>query len=58
MRFRSSRNEARGRGPHRGGSGRALGLFAPWTAVALALWMSGVWTFLQPMEMRGLMSHG
>ncbi len=39
-------------------SGRELALVAPWAALAVALWMGGVWTFLQPMEMRGLMSHG
>jgi hypothetical protein len=39
-------------------SGRALGLSLPWAVLAVALWIGGVWTFLQPMEMRGLMSHG
>jgi cytochrome c oxidase assembly factor CtaG/ferredoxin len=39
-------------------SGRALGLVGPWAVLAVALWMGGVWTFLQPMQMRGLMSHG
>ena len=39
-------------------SGRALRLVGPWAAVAVALWIGGVWTFLQPMQMRGLMSHG
>ncbi len=29
-------------------------LLAPWAALAVALWMGGVWTFLQPMAMRGM----
>jgi hypothetical protein len=37
--------------------GRGLRLFAPWALLAVALWLGGVWTFLQPMQMRGLMSH-
>ena len=28
--------------------------FAPWAAVAAALWLAGIWTFLQPMPMRGM----
>ena len=32
----------------------ALGLLAPWSCVALALYAGGVWTFLQPMPMRGM----
>lgn len=34
---------------------RALGLAAPWATVAVLLWLGGVWTFLQPMAMRGTM---
>ncbi len=33
----------------------ALRLVAPWTVVAAALYGSGVWIFLQPMQMRGVM---
>ncbi len=36
---------------------RALALAAPWAALAVALWLCGIWIFLQPMQMRGLMSH-
>ena len=32
-------------------------LLAPWALVAASLWAVGVWVFLQPMEMRGLMVH-
>jgi len=32
----------------------ALWLFAPWAGVATALYITGVWIILQPMEMRGL----
>jgi hypothetical protein len=32
-------------------------LLVPWTLVAVSLWAAGVWVFLQPMEMRGLMVH-
>lgn len=34
----------------------ALGLLAPWACVAIALYASGIWIYLQPMQMRGLMS--
>jgi ferredoxin len=34
----------------------ALALLAPWACVAIALWAAGIWIFLQPMQMRGLMS--
>jgi hypothetical protein len=34
----------------------AVRLFAPWGAVATALYAVGVWIFLQPMEMRGLLN--
>ncbi len=34
--------------------GRAPRSFLPWAAVAAALWISGVWIFLQPMPMRGM----
>jgi cytochrome c oxidase assembly factor CtaG len=33
----------------------ALALLAPWALVAIALYASGIWIFLQPMQMRGLM---
>jgi hypothetical protein len=33
-------------------------LAAPWAIVAVVLYVSGVWTFLQPMQMRGMMMHG
>jgi cytosine/uracil/thiamine/allantoin permease len=32
----------------------ALRVFAPWAGVATALYVIGVWIFLQPMEMRGM----
>ena len=32
----------------------AFHLFAPWAGVATALYVTGVWIFLQPMQMRGL----
>jgi hypothetical protein len=32
----------------------ALGLVAPWASVAVALYAFGIWTFLQPMQMRGM----
>jgi cytochrome c oxidase assembly factor CtaG len=32
----------------------ALGLLAPWAALAALLYAAGVWTVFQPMEMRGL----
>ncbi len=35
----------------------ALGLVTPWAVVAVALYLGGVWTFLQPMQMRGTMMH-
>jgi len=31
-------------------------LMAPWAALAFLLWAAGVWTFLQPMQMRGLVT--
>ncbi|MFP8878371.1 MAG: FesM, partial [Myxococcota bacterium] len=34
--------------------GRALRLGLPWAALALGLYVSGVWIVLQPMQMRGL----
>lgn len=37
---------------------RALALVAPWALLAAALWAGGVWSFLQPMAMRGLASPG
>jgi hypothetical protein len=45
-------------GTYAGRPGQAMGLMGPWAALATALWLSGVWILLQPMEMRGLMSHG
>jgi cytochrome c oxidase assembly factor CtaG len=32
----------------------ALGLVAPWASLAVALYAAGVWVFLQPMPMRGM----
>ena len=32
----------------------ALRLLAPWASIATALFVTGVWIFLQPMQMRGL----
>lgn len=32
----------------------ALGLFAPWGALAFLLWALGIWILFQPMEMRGM----
>jgi cytochrome c oxidase assembly factor CtaG/polyferredoxin len=32
----------------------AFGVMAPWSGVAVALYLFGVWTCLQPMQMRGL----
>jgi cytochrome c oxidase assembly factor CtaG/polyferredoxin len=32
----------------------ALRVMAPWSSVALALYLFGIWTCLQPMQMRGL----
>jgi cytochrome c oxidase assembly factor CtaG len=32
----------------------ALGLVAPWAALATALWVAGLWILFQPMEMRGM----
>jgi cytochrome c oxidase assembly factor CtaG len=32
----------------------SLRLFAPWAAVATALYTSGIWVLLQPMQMRGM----
>jgi len=33
----------------------ALGLLAPWAGLAVALYGAGVWVFLQPMQMRGML---
>ncbi|MEO8350144.1 MAG: cytochrome c oxidase assembly protein [Chthoniobacteraceae bacterium] len=38
-----------------GQSRSALGLLAPWVCTALALYSIGIWTILQPMQMRGMM---
>jgi len=35
----------------------AFALAAPWAIIAVALYLGGVWTFLQPMQMRGMMMH-
>ncbi len=35
-------------------SGAAVGLQLSWAGLALVLYVSGVWTFLQPMQMRGM----
>jgi len=32
----------------------ALGVMVPWASVAVGLYLFGVWTCLQPMQMRGL----
>jgi len=34
----------------------AFRVMAPWSGVAIALYLFGVWTCLQPMQMRGLLS--
>ena len=36
----------------------ALALLGPWALLATALWLGGIWSFLQPMAMRGLASPG
>ncbi len=36
---------------------RALPVFAPWGLLACALYATGVWIVLQPMQMRGMMMH-
>jgi cytochrome c oxidase assembly factor CtaG/polyferredoxin len=33
---------------------RPARLMAPWVALAVALWMAGVWILFQPMQMRGM----
>jgi cytochrome c oxidase assembly factor CtaG len=38
-------------------TGEILRLFAPWAAVAASLYVAGIWIFLQPMQMRGMV-HG
>ena len=38
--------------------GPALALLGPWALLAAALWLGGVWSFVQPMAMRGLASPG
>jgi len=35
----------------------ALGLFAPWAGLAVALYIAGIWIVFQPMQMRGMMVH-
>ena len=35
-------------------SGATIGLQLSWAGLALVLYASGVWTFLQPMQMRGM----
>jgi ferredoxin len=34
----------------------ALGLLAPWAGIAVALYVIGIWIFLQPMQMRGMLA--
>src|SRR5262249_11804539 len=34
----------------------AFHVMAPWGVVAMSLYLFGIWTFLQPMQMRGLQS--
>ena len=34
--------------------GDAFRLLAPWAGIATALFVTGIWIFLQPMQMRGL----
>ncbi len=36
-------------------SRRPFSAFAPWAALALVLWITGIWLLAQPMEMRGTM---
>lgn len=38
-------------------TGEILRLLAPWAAVAASLYVAGIWIFLQPMQMRGMV-HG
>jgi len=45
--YRIARSEAAGRG-------RALRAFAPWAALLVLLFATGVWIMCQPMQMRGL----
>ncbi|MCI0338677.1 MAG: cytochrome c oxidase assembly protein [Acidobacteria bacterium] len=35
----------------------AFGLFVPWAAMAVGLYIVGVWIIFQPMQMRGMMMH-
>lgn len=35
----------------------AIALLAPWVVVSVGLYLGGVWTFLQPMQMRGMLMH-
>ncbi len=35
----------------------ALGAMLPWAGMAVGLYCVGIWTFLQPMQMRGMMMH-
>jgi ferredoxin len=49
--WRIATNTVRARGP-------ALALLGPWALLATALWLGGVWSFVQPMAMRGLASPG
>jgi hypothetical protein len=37
---------------------RTLGLLAPWTVLAVALYSIGVLIIFQPMQMRGMMMDG
>ena len=42
---------------HRSREAGAFGLFAPWAALAILLYVVGIWIIFQPMQMRGLMVH-
>ena len=35
----------------------AFGVMAPWSSVAVSLYAFGIWTFLQPMQMRGMATN-
>jgi cytochrome c oxidase assembly factor CtaG len=35
----------------------ALGAMLPWASLAVGLYCTGIWTFLQPMQMRGMVMH-
>jgi len=35
----------------------AFGAMLPWASMAVGLYCAGIWTFLQPMQMRGMVMH-